>query len=116
MPDPVHFKLFIFNGACFINGNFTVNVLCMYTVRNMKKCMIIDLYFRNSNYENFITFMTYDNLVYRLIVHSDESNPYIETLEGLEAEIKRFKPAALVVGGLQMLDNFPFQDGRDYLS
>lgn len=41
-------------------------------------------------------------------MHSDESNPYIETLEGFEAEIKKFKPAALVVGGLQMLDNFPF--------
>ncbi|XP_061173538.1 uncharacterized protein LOC133182704 [Saccostrea echinata] len=48
----------------------------------------------------------------RLIVHSDESNPFIETLEGLEAEIKTFKPAALVVGGLQMLDNFPFEDGE----
>ncbi|XP_062568422.1 uncharacterized protein LOC134230596 [Saccostrea cucullata] len=47
----------------------------------------------------------------RLIVHSDESNPFIETLEGLEAEIKTFKPAALVVGGLQMLDNFPFEEG-----
>lgn len=81
----------------------------------LKKCMILYLYFRNSNNENFIA-LTYDNLVYRLIVHSDESNPYIETLEGLEAEIKRFKPTALVVGGLQMLDNFPFQDGRDYLS
>lgn len=48
----------------------------------------------------------------RLIVHSDESNPYIETLEGFEAEIKKFKPAALVVGGLQMLDNFPFEEGE----
>jgi ADP-dependent glucokinase len=46
-----------------------------------------------------------------LIVHSDESNPYIETLEGLEAEIQAFKPSALVVGGLQMLDNFPFKEG-----
>lgn len=50
-------------------------------------------------------------------MHSDESNPYIETLEGFEAEIKKFKPAALVVGGLQMLDNFPFEEGNDdYLS
>lgn len=50
-------------------------------------------------------------------MHSDESNPYIETLEGFEAEIKKFKPAALVVGGLQMLDSFPFEEGNDdYLS
>lgn len=50
-------------------------------------------------------------------MHSDESNPYMETLEGFEAEIKKFKPAALVVGGLQMLDNFPFEEGNDdYLS
>lgn len=50
-------------------------------------------------------------------MHSDESNPYIETLEGFEAEIKKFKPAALVVGGLQMLDNFPFEEGNNnYLS
>lgn len=46
-------------------------------------------------------------------MHSDESNPYIETLEGFEAEIKKFKPAALVVGGLQMLDNFPFEEGNN---
>ncbi|KAJ8309330.1 hypothetical protein KUTeg_014204 [Tegillarca granosa] len=47
----------------------------------------------------------------RLIVHSDNSNPYIDTLEDLEKEIKDFKPSVLVVGGLQMMDNFPFKEG-----
>lgn len=33
-------------------------------------------------------------------MYSDESNLYIEILEGFEVEIKKFKLVVLVVGGL----------------
>ncbi|OWF43663.1 ADP-dependent glucokinase-like [Mizuhopecten yessoensis] len=48
----------------------------------------------------------------RLIVHSDNSNPYLETLEALEKELPNFDPSILVIGGLQMMDNFPFKEGE----
>ena len=44
-------------------------------------------------------------------MHSDKSNPYLETLEDLEREMDSFDPSVLVVGGLQMMDNFPFAEG-----
>ena len=49
--------------------------------------------------------------VFRFIMHSDRSNPFLETLEDLEKEIDAFDPSVLVVGGLQMMDNFPFKEG-----
>lgn len=51
------------------------------------------------------------NRANRFIVHSDKSNPYLETLEDLEREMDVFDPSVLVVGGLQMMDNFPFKEG-----
>ena len=48
----------------------------------------------------------------RFILHSDRSNPYLETLEDLEREMDVFDPSVLVVGGLQMMDNFPFKEGK----
>ena len=45
----------------------------------------------------------------RYIVHSDHFNPTIQTLEPFMEAYKDFKPSLLVVGGLQMLDNFPFR-------
>ncbi|XP_033105001.1 ADP-dependent glucokinase-like [Anneissia japonica] len=48
----------------------------------------------------------------RLIIHSDESNPTLEALEDFAAELKAFNPAALVMGGLQMMDNYPFKQGE----
>ncbi|XP_071963749.1 ADP-dependent glucokinase-like [Antedon mediterranea] len=47
----------------------------------------------------------------RFIVHSDESNPSLESLEDFAAAVKTFNPAALVIGGLQMMDNYPFKEG-----
>lgn len=48
----------------------------------------------------------------RFIVHSDSSNPHLETVEDLEKQIIAFDPSVLVVGGLQMMDNFPFKIGE----
>ena len=43
----------------------------------------------------------------RLVVHSDENNPYLRSLQEFKKSFKEFSPSVLVVGGLHMLDNFP---------
>lgn len=35
----------------------------------------------------------------------------MDTLEELEMELPNFDPSLLVIGGLQMMDNFPFKEG-----
>ncbi|XP_064118014.1 ADP-dependent glucokinase-like [Macrobrachium nipponense] len=47
----------------------------------------------------------------RFIIHSDNDNPTVSSLEEFGMELKSFKPNLLVVGGLQMMDNFPFPPG-----
>ncbi|XP_036449553.1 ADP-dependent glucokinase [Colossoma macropomum] len=48
----------------------------------------------------------------RYIVHSDDHNPYLDSMEEFEMRLQSFKPDLLVVGGLQMMDNFPFKQGE----
>ncbi|TSO25173.1 ADP-dependent glucokinase [Bagarius yarrelli] len=48
----------------------------------------------------------------RYIVHSDDHNPYLDSMEEFEKKLQSFKPDLLVVGGLQMMDNFPFKQGE----
>ncbi|XP_061132174.1 ADP-dependent glucokinase [Syngnathus typhle] len=48
----------------------------------------------------------------RYIVHSDDHNPYLASMEEFGKKLKDFHPDLLVVGGLQMMDNFPFQSGE----
>ncbi|KAK1891159.1 ADP-dependent glucokinase [Dissostichus eleginoides] len=48
----------------------------------------------------------------RYIVHSDEHNPYLDSMAAFAEKLKGFDPDLLVVGGLQMMDNFPFQSGE----
>ncbi|XP_070577567.1 ADP-dependent glucokinase-like [Ptychodera flava] len=43
----------------------------------------------------------------RFIVHSDVSNPMLESLEDFKSKLPDFQPHLLVIGGLQMMDNFP---------
>ena len=45
----------------------------------------------------------------RYIIHSDYSNMMLESLDPFSALLKSFKPSLVVVGGLQMLDNFPYK-------
>ncbi|XP_023950737.1 ADP-dependent glucokinase [Bicyclus anynana] len=50
----------------------------------------------------------------RYIMHNDENNPLLTSLEMLGEHLPKFNPNLLVISGLQMMDNFPFkQDGRD---
>ncbi|KAM6980283.1 ADP-dependent glucokinase [Aplochiton taeniatus] len=48
----------------------------------------------------------------RYIIHSDDHNPYLSSLEDFERKVLDFRPDLLVVGGLQMMDSFPFQQGE----
>ncbi|XP_067116367.1 ADP-dependent glucokinase [Osmerus mordax] len=48
----------------------------------------------------------------RYIVHSDDHNPYLASMEDFELKLQTFQPDLLVVGGLQMMDSFPFQQGE----
>ena len=50
-------------------------------------------------------------LFHRYIVHSDDHNPYLDSMEEFEKRLQNFKPDLMVVGGLQMMDNFPFKHG-----
>ncbi|XP_042219499.1 ADP-dependent glucokinase-like [Homarus americanus] len=47
----------------------------------------------------------------RFIMHSDDSNPTLSTVEYFGEQLTAFKPHLFVVGGLQMMDNFPFAPG-----
>lgn len=48
----------------------------------------------------------------RLILHSDNSNPQLEALENFQEQLDSFQPSLLVLGGLQMMDNFPYEPGE----
>ncbi|KAG9336089.1 hypothetical protein JZ751_002436 [Albula glossodonta] len=52
------------------------------------------------------------HLILEYIVHSDFHNPYLASLEDFERKLQSFQPDLLVVGGLQMMENFPFQQGE----
>ncbi|XP_072321217.1 ADP-dependent glucokinase [Eucyclogobius newberryi] len=52
----------------------------------------------------------------RYIIHSDDHNPYLDSMEEFAKKLTHFKADLLVVGGLQMMDSYPFQTGeRDAL-
>jgi len=48
----------------------------------------------------------------RYIVHRDMNNPLVSSLEQFSAALPSFQPNLVVVGGLQMMDNFPFKEGE----
>lgn len=47
----------------------------------------------------------------RYIIHNDENNPMISSLEEFDNILPAFKPDLFIVGGLQMMDNYPFKNG-----
>ena len=48
----------------------------------------------------------------RFIIHSDRNNPTLSSVEKFEDPLKNYDPNLLVVGGLQMMDNYPFAEGQ----
>lgn len=47
----------------------------------------------------------------RLILHNDRVNPFLDGMEEFLDRVLTFKPSLLVIGGLQMMDNFPDDKG-----
>lgn len=45
----------------------------------------------------------------RYIMHNDQNNPLLSSLEKFGEILPKFQPNLLVISGLQMMDNFPFQ-------
>ena len=43
----------------------------------------------------------------RLVVHSDEHNPYLKSLDKFQEKVLEFSPSMLVISGLSKLGNFP---------
>lgn len=48
----------------------------------------------------------------RFIIHNDYNNPHLKSMFEFVKEVKQFSPALVVVGGLQMMDYFPFLPGE----
>lgn len=48
----------------------------------------------------------------RFIVHNDDNNPLVSSLEEFDKLLKQFNPNLLVVSGLQMMDNYPYSEGE----
>lgn len=51
-------------------------------------------------------------LCFRYIVHNDINNPMISSFNAFDKVLGTYDPDLLVISGLQMMDNYPFQDGR----
>ncbi|XP_076757743.1 ADP-dependent glucokinase [Xylocopa sonorina] len=47
----------------------------------------------------------------RYIIHNDAINPRISSLDAFDKLLSTYEPNLLVIGGLQMMDNYPFPDG-----
>ncbi|KFM82676.1 ADP-dependent glucokinase, partial [Stegodyphus mimosarum] len=48
----------------------------------------------------------------RFIVHNDHQNPKLFSLDTFINQVKNYDPNLLVIGGLQMMDNFPMSENR----
>lgn len=51
----------------------------------------------------------------RYIIHNDQNNPMVSSLETLSEMLPKFAPDVLIVSGLQMMDNYPFAKGDSQL-
>ena len=56
-----------------------------------------------------------DYFVCRFILHNDDNNPMLSSLEKFDFALKSFSPHLIIVSGLQMLDSFPFEPGALFL-
>ncbi|XP_014206884.1 ADP-dependent glucokinase [Copidosoma floridanum] len=48
----------------------------------------------------------------RYIIHNDKHNPEASGLEDLQKILPTFKPDPLIVSGIQMMDSYPFEEGK----
>ncbi|OQR72976.1 ADP-dependent glucokinase-like [Tropilaelaps mercedesae] len=48
----------------------------------------------------------------RFIIHNDHANPRLGAIEGFSDKMVNFSPSLFVLGGIHMMDNFPFREGQ----
>lgn len=48
----------------------------------------------------------------RMVLHTDVNNPYLKSLDTLKQVCKAEDPAVVVIGGLHMMDSFPYKEGE----
>eukprot|EP00794_Sanderia_malayensis_P019893 gene19893-21836_t len=48
----------------------------------------------------------------RFVIHSDQNNPMLRSLEAFQSSLEDYKPDLVVTSALQMLDNYPFKEGE----
>ncbi|KXJ19900.1 ADP-dependent glucokinase [Exaiptasia diaphana] len=48
----------------------------------------------------------------RMVLHTDVNNPYLKSLDTLKQVSKTENPALVVIGGLHMMDSFPYKEGE----
>lgn len=48
----------------------------------------------------------------RYIIHNDQNNPTVSSLEEFDKMLPDFRPHLVIVSGLQMMDNYPFKEGN----
>ena len=68
---------------------------------------------KNVNFEEK-KFCTFEH---RFIIHNDKQNPTVSSLEDLDETLKHSEhpPNLFVVSGLQMMDNYPFMPGINFM-
>lgn len=47
----------------------------------------------------------------RYILHNDQNNPHLNSLEHLEKAVSEYKPDLFVISGIQMMDSYKFEVG-----
>ncbi|XP_011188211.2 ADP-dependent glucokinase [Zeugodacus cucurbitae] len=47
----------------------------------------------------------------RYILHSDQNNPHLNSVEHFDAAVRNFRPRLLVISGIQMMDSYKFAPG-----
>ncbi|XP_003739255.1 ADP-dependent glucokinase [Galendromus occidentalis] len=48
----------------------------------------------------------------RFIIHNDHVNPRFRSIEGFDDKMKNFQPSLFVLGGVHVMDNFPYREGQ----
>jgi ADP-dependent glucokinase len=65
------------------------------------------------DYKLYCGFIVDSNVFsYRFIIHNDDNNPLVSSLEEFDKLLKEFDPNLLVISGLQMMDNYPYPKGK----
>lgn len=70
----------------------------------------MDKYIHSNKLQNALYF--FHVLFPRYIIHNDMNNPLISSFNAFDKVLGTYDPDLLVISGLQMMDNYPFQEGN----